>query len=131
MSDGKIGLILRSQEGTERLLEAVRGFFGQAVMHHGSLNQDSPPQSLINITTGAGKTEAVLSVATEMVPSSINRDRPLVYMVPTLGLAADIVERFKDKGTYAEVYRGRQAENPTGRAYVPRLRKRRSSRESS
>ena len=71
-------------------------------------------QRALRISTGTGKTRA----AVEAVAEDIERRRSegdksaTLYLVPTLALADEIAELFRQHGVDAQVFRGRAADDP-------------------
>jgi hypothetical protein len=83
------------------------------------------PASAIRVTTGAGKSSAVIEIIAERVKErdeeiaaaggrkrSTPRPRRYVLLAPTLRLAEELAEKCRARGLTAWVFRGREADDP-------------------
>ncbi|GJE51820.1 hypothetical protein GOFOIKOB_4884 [Methylobacterium tardum] len=69
-----------------------------------------PRGTALRIEAGIGKTE----VAIEAAAKSVRRGLAVVYAVPTVKLGDEVASRFAARGIDAQVYRGRDREDPEG-----------------
>jgi len=105
-------------EGARALTtKAIEGFLTRTAEYHGgggdSLMSTIKPSEAIAVTTGVGKTHALIEAVKPLVgDKTIRADKPLVFMVPTLKLANEAAARFLKAGVSTKVFRGREAKNP-------------------
>jgi putative DNA primase/helicase len=91
---------------------AIRKFMGASADWHSLKDDSDPPVHAARITTGVGKTQAVVRIVTEHRKTSQDR-RPFAYFVPRHALGEQIEADFARRGMRAKGFRGRKAEDPT------------------
>src|SRR5262249_28661477 len=75
---------------------------------------DDPPVVAHRVTTGVGKTKAVIEILSENIKKQstqggLSAVKPWIFFVPTHRLGEEIAEEFRRRGLDAQVFKGRTA----------------------